>query len=494
MAGANEDNAPKAVWGSCIQNYWADLCCLSLYAFIQLGRECICEKSLPARLANALIQGAALREGGSGISGDWPLRTIENLLIAIIRQYYFDGGYFRGYRANLDRVVEGISGQGRPTMVHSRIYSGWGLENLDSLRDGQLVLLCIFVKKGWSPSARLIESIQKWGIKDDDNFRAFVDLLKRWKTRLNEADFHDYQSYYSCLQQMSDDLNDFNEAVEWLTTGVDHLITAIEGFRFEQLRDAQVSQMRLDEVARWSSRSGFSKGTAKVPVILFREIRHSVEEYTEHSLIIKDVNKGEFVEPEMAQRPSNENEWFDDAIRAHVAGSVMANVIKTLNPEILDVDNQTVYWEQIKISAGNIRKAGGTPILLVAGRADPRWLLDWTRSTYNESVLRPEDLHFLRDKQYDTEGYMGSLNDIPVFTAPIRSGLSYLITMETLHRLSFDEFEDGVFVKVSWEPVEESEKKGALINLKLSWRFNLDLKKRECFQLRYIRKIEAQRR
>ena len=77
----------------------------------------------------------------------------------------------------------------------------------------------------------------------------------------------------------------------------------------------------------------------------------------------------------------------DNAIRDHVAGSVMAYVIKTLNPDVLDVDNQILYWEHIKISAANIRKAGGTPTLLVAGRADPRWLLDWTRSAYNESII-----------------------------------------------------------------------------------------------------------
>ena len=196
IAGNDEGNAPKALWAACVHNYWIDLCCVSLYAILQLGKDCTCEKSLPAQLATALGQGKALRAGGAGIGEQWPIRIVEELLIAILRQYYFDSGYHRGYRSRLDKVVEGISSQGKPAMVPGRIYSGWGLDDLGALRDGQLVLLCLFVKEGWSPSARLMEMIQKWGSENDDGLRAFVEQLKQWKTRLIEADFYAYDTLF----------------------------------------------------------------------------------------------------------------------------------------------------------------------------------------------------------------------------------------------------------------------------------------------------------
>jgi hypothetical protein len=489
MARSNEENsAQKALWAACMRNYWLDLCCVSLYAMIQLGKDCTYEKSLPARLVNAVIQGSALREGGEGIGIERPVRTIEDLLIAMIRQYYVDRGYHRGYRARLDEVVRRISEQGKPAMVPGRDYSRSGRDDLDVLRDGQLVLLCLFVKQGWSPSARLIETIQKWGTQDDTGLRAFVDLLKKWKTRLSEADFHVYHSLYSCVQSISDGANDFQDARTWLDAGIGQLIAGIEGFRLEQLRDTQVSDARLGEVARWSSQSGFNKDTADVPVTLFREVRHSGEEYDERSLIIRGMNKREFVEPGMAQRASNENEWFDHTVSSRVAGSVIADVLKALNPTIVDVASPSLYWQQLKIAAVEIRRAGGTPILFVAGRAEPRWLLHWTRSTYGERVSRPEDLRFVRDNQFDSKGYVGSLNDIPVYVAPVGAGSSYLLPKETLDVLSFTEFKDGVFVQVSYEPVEGQD---ALINLKLSWRFQVDLKSCESWQLRYISNIEA---
>jgi hypothetical protein len=379
-------------------------------------------------------------------------------------------------------VVWRISDQGKPEMVPGRVYSGVGSKDLDALRDGQLVLLCLLVEQDWSPSARLMETIQKWGTQDDGGLRAFVDLLKKWETRLSEEDFRAYHSFYSCVQPVLDGANDFQDAIAWLDAGIGQLIAGIEGFRLDQLRNAQVSNVRLSEVARWSSQSGFSKDTADVPVSLFREVRHSAEEYAEYSMIIR-VNKGEFVEQEMTQRAINENEWFDHTISSYVAGSVMTDVLKTLNPAIVDVTSPALYWEQIKIAAARIWKTGDTPLLFVVGRADPRWLLDWTSSTYDEHVSRPEDLRFVRNQQFDSKGYVGSLNDIPVYVAPVGSGSSYLIPKEALDGLSFTEFEDGVFVQVSYEPVEGQD---ALINLRLSWRFHLDLKSCECWQLRYI--------
>lgn len=67
MPGSDESTAPKALWAACIHNYWIDLCCMSLYATIQLGKDCACEKSLPAQLITALAHGKALRAGGAGI-------------------------------------------------------------------------------------------------------------------------------------------------------------------------------------------------------------------------------------------------------------------------------------------------------------------------------------------------------------------------------------------------------------------------------------------
>ena len=77
VAGNDEGNAPRALWAACLHNYWIDLCCVSLYAMLQLGKDCDCEKSLPGQLATALGQGKALRAGGAGIGEQWLIRSVE---------------------------------------------------------------------------------------------------------------------------------------------------------------------------------------------------------------------------------------------------------------------------------------------------------------------------------------------------------------------------------------------------------------------------------
>ena len=165
----------------------------------------------------------------------------------------------------------------------------------------------------------------------------------------------------------------------------------------------------------------------------------------------------------------------------------MTETLNTLGPQIVDVDSPLVYWQQIKIAASKIRKKGGTPILFVGGQAEPHWLLEWASSSFYEGVPRPGGPRLVHEKCFEDNGYVGSLNDVPVFVGPIGPGSSYLIQEESLDALTFTEFEDGVYVQVSFEPVEG---KDTLINLRLSWRFQLDLKMRECWQLRYIQSQE----
>ncbi|MDE0514555.1 MAG: hypothetical protein OXI88_22590 [Gammaproteobacteria bacterium] len=484
----NESNAPRALWAACIHNYWTDMCCVSLYTLMRLGKVCECDKSLPAHLAGSLGRGAALRAGGERIGKHWPIQSLEDLLIAIIRQYYFDGGYSRGYRARLDGVVERILDRGEPDRVPYRIYSGSGTDDLEALSDGQLVLLCLFIKKNWTPPTRLMEMIQKLGGANDASLRGFKDQLNQWKSRLGDANFQEYKHLFSCIQMKFDAIENFEDATVAPYEGLDQLINGIEGFRNEQLREAQVSEDRLKEVAKWSSRWGFSDETGGVPVSLFRKVQYSTEEYTEYSLIFRDMDKGEFIEPPMAQRASSEEEWFGRAVNDHVAGSVMASILRALNVASMDVDDPIAYWKQIKFAASIIREKNDTPILFIAGPAEPHWLLDWMTSEYDDGIGQPEDLRLMRYKQFESSNYVINLNDIPAYVAPISAGSSYLLPKEALDTLRFTKFEDDVFVKASTQPIQG---KDMLVNLKLAWRFELDLKPSECWRLHYIQSSET---
>ena len=485
-AGSDKTGAPKALWAECVHNYWIDLCCISIYSMLKFGKSCNCEESLPARLAVALGQGKALRAGDDsqiGAQWEWPVRELEDLLIVLIRQYYFD----REYRRRLDKVAESIFSQGKPNIVAGRFYLLSGPEDLNALRDGQLLFLCLLTRKGASPPVPLMQTIQKWGADNDNELRTFIGQLEEWKTRLAEAEFLAYEGIYSCIQNQFAAIDKMQDAIDALSAYINKITKGIDNFRTDQLKSAQFSEEKRNQVAKWCSQSGFTKESANIPVSLFREVKHSVDKHDEYNLVIRDMHKGEFVKPLMAQPAVNDDSWFDQAVSSHVAGLVMAKVLGTIGCETIDVDGPLAYWKQIKSAAEAIRNNGKAPILLVAGLVDPSWLSDWTHGTYDESVEKPEDLQLTHDEQFKIEGYEGSLNEIPVFVAPIAPGSSYLIPQEVLNILTFTKFENDVYIKVSFEPVEG---KDALTDVKLSCRFQADLNAGRCWRLRYAKPQE----
>lgn len=484
MANIDEGNAQKSLWVTCLRNYWIDLCCISVYSMIQLGKDCECEKSLPATLVSCLGKGEPLREGGNSIGEEWMIQTPEDLLIAIFRQYHIDGSYMQGYRGRLDSVVDSISRHKYQAMVPGRVYSNRHMDDLDSLSDGQLIYLCLLVKESWELTPGLKETIQKYCGNDDEAFRGFIKQIEKWKDRLNNADFLKYESLYSCITSKSGVKLPFKKSIASLTHGFTQLIHGFNLTRDEQLRSMAISNNRLQEIARWSSDSGFRKETGKVPISLFSNVLHSKVEHTGYSLKLVNMEKGRFVDPPMEQLAINEAEWFNDFVGSQVAITVMDEILNSLDQITVDIDGPLAYWNKIKSAASSIRKNRKSPILLISSRVEPHWLLDWRRSTYDENTEKPNDLRLLRDRQFKIDEYVFNLNDIPVFVAPIATGSSYLIPMEALNSLEFTEIEDQLFIKVDAEPNQEND---MLVNLIMAWNFQLDITPEECWKLRYTK-------
>ena len=483
MNPSSDEEAAISIWAACLHNYFADLCCIATCALLDLSRDYDCNDPWLQTLITALIDGKPLREGATGVGNDWPLQNMEVVLLSIIRQYCFDRNNERDYRSQLDSVIEGIYAKAKPAMVSGRIYMGEGRKDLNSLKDSQLVLLCLLLKQKWSPSINLIEIIQKWGSQDDDGLRALIDLLGQWKTRLGDKGFQVNEPLYLAIRPQPDKSEDFKKTINRLITRFEQLLKRINDFREGKLREAEVDESRLQEFMQFCSKSGFVKETAEVPISLFQENEDIDGESVEHSLSITGIPKGRFTVPAMEHEVHGWDEHYDRLITAWVASSVLVNTMKKLEPTVLDVDNATAYWQQLKVAESKIRQEGHTPVLLVANHNDPSWLRDWRRTASDENRSRPEDLRFYRNKQIIISGYLGNFNEIQVYRARVQQGSSYLIAKEALRGLSFQQFEDGIYVQVSYEPDESNE---SLINIKVTWQFRTDVKQFESWQLRYM--------
>ncbi len=470
-AGYIQQNVPRGLFVVALQNYWVDVCCIVAYMLAIRGKNCPCVRSLPAELLRNILYGQTPHPDGRAIDGKSPIKGANELFVAILRQYHSEGGYRRGYRARLDGIVGRLAQIAKEEMVPGRIYTGWGIDDLDSLRDGQIILLILMVPERWNPMASIDPIVREWVRDDDAKLRELLDHLKNWKERISLPDFTEYRGLFECVKTDQGALT-FEKSIESLKNGIEEIVLRVEAIREETIRDLPVSGARLEEVGKWGSKLAFSKTSGAFPLSLFESVSYSEIEFQSRSLVIKGLAKGEFTEPPMAQRASNEEEWFSKTIRNHVASSVLAEAISRLNPVAENASSPEIYWEQMKRFSEGVTRSGRNAILLIENRTAPGWVYEWTDRYRDRRGDIPPDLEAWRDPKFEQESYLGNLNNTAVYLAAIQPGASFLLTAESFKSASFTKFPNENFVLAEALSIEG---KPAIVDLRLTWRFELEI-------------------
>ncbi|HKI99344.1 MAG TPA: hypothetical protein VKB51_12800 [bacterium] len=465
------DQAPRELFAIILRNYRVDVCLVVAYLLVLLGKDCDCERSLAARLLKTILftEGRGVDENAA--DAEPAVRSANDFIAAILRQYHGQGGYRRGYRSRLDSLVQSLVSVTKDPGVPGRVYSRWGADDLSSLRDGQLVLLLILVPSVWNPLQKIERILRGWVGQEDERLRELGEQLQGWKDRLGSDGFADYESIYNCLKGDSPDPA-FGGAVDRVRDGLDQIMRKVDEIRTEAVVAQDVSSVRLAEIGRWTSARAFSKESAAFPVSLFRVVGTSDKELNPRHLVLRELAKGEYTEPPMAQRPGNEEEFFGEMLRDRVAAFILAEVIDRLNPQDRDGRTPEKYWEQIKRYRDDAVREGKQPILLVENGATPEWIFEWTNPWPESPRGIPPDLEAWRNAERAVDAYLGNLNEVEVYSALLPPGASLLISAESLRAITFSRLEDGNYVRAEALPIEE---KPTSINLSLTWWFEIDL-------------------
>lgn len=485
QAFRTSSQAPRGVFSACIRNLWVDACCLAMYVLVVWGRTCDCERSLAGHILDALVKGKHFKAGGTLAGDHRPIAGPSDLLVAFLRQNYAASGFMQGYRATLDKWVEEIAHMTDKEWVSGWVYGGWGRNDLDSLRGGQITVMSFLVTADWDPVRQIDEVLRRWVREDEGKLRDLRHDLGQWTNQLRSGDMSVYKGVFDCYNRQSDPRPEFDNVLKLISGAVDSIAKRVEEIRGEALRDAPVAEERLREIERWGSKTAFVKASADFPVSVFGEVEATEAEGERRSLILQRRDKGEFTQPPMAQLPVNEEEWFAETMNSQVAGFVTGQIIRQLRVETVDGTTADRYWAQVKRFRDRTVAAGHRLMLLVENPTIPDWIWEWSLTEWEKNREPPYGLALTRDAQFEgKEGYLGNFGDVAVFNAPLPPGGSYLIALDALEKIEFTRHGEG-FVQATWRPIEGE---GRLIDVTLSWHFKMDLRDLPAVKLKYPRK------
>ena len=453
-----------------LKNYWVDCKCLAVYLLTIWGKDCPCDSSLAAKFIRGLIEGAIWRGGGERTGGSDLKISLEKALQTLIRQNFADGGYRLGYRNRLDALVERLESLREQDWVSGRIYSRVGADDLESVADGHLVWLCLSANSDRGGAAVTEAEIQKWVVQDDGRVRNLKTYLDMLKARLESEEFGKFNDLYRCIRRLKGEGSEFADARRRVAEGLSKTVEVIESVRSHEVENALIDQNRLAAAATAASRLGFSKSTGDFPLPLFDAVTSIDESLRERTLIFNNLAKGEFTEREMAQRPVNQDDFFAETIRNHVANVVMAESLQKLTTFSADGATASEYWKALSEAARTMKNSGLTPILLLENPTIPEWVWDWQHTRLSdEEYARPKDMSVTR-REGMGKSYVCHFNEIAVYTAPIPAGASYVVAREVFKEVKFKAYSEGRFVSVSTSPVDGD---FAKINLRFTWALNV---------------------
>ena len=475
---------PKTIFSIVMANYWRDI---SLTACCILLRWSV-SKTEPATfvisLAKHLLGGSSPHEEDRQRRFP-PIASADEIIYIMLRQRMGYSSESKSFTWLFDNLIDEALDLGKPEQMAGRIYISVGSNDIRSL--GNELLLSLMYKacsgengEQWHPSNRLLSLVSNQVATGSWDGEKLASLFEEWIGCIKNADFEKYRKPFLALAPELKEA-DFDSRRDAVTNGLASLLERSRGTRDQKIIEAQIDQDLLRNIGEWSSKSGFYPDS-NLPLPFFNKIELVSANLEKNSLLITNANKARYTKPLLEDFPINEKEWFSRTVAGHVAGAALSKALRNTQFNIFSASSPEQYWRLVTQFATLPESSKYTPVLLSSGYSDPDWLWQWL-SSYRipEGVTRPEDMLVWRKERMPKE-YRGNLNNVEVYSAPIRSGVSYLMMKESFDSIKFHEYEKPRYVDVAAEPVEG---KPLLINLRLEWQMEVNVTPLPAMELRH---------
>lgn len=266
------------------------------------------------------------------------------------------------YSATMDELVRYLTRLATPRMISGRIYGGFGIDGVETLRPTMLgAMAASLPDAGDDGISQLIGDLKTDPIfANDKTVRTFIWTMIQMSQYL--ADAQSIETYGRAAKAVKPDV-DLQAATARLRGIFDAAVNEFRASRKERLRAAPLDESRMEIVRQRMTESLLSIG----PWLTC--FQHGIERKAGHVAAVESefgtIDKGSFVMPEMSELSFNElPELFSDVCRNMSADRVWRELYTRPKKKVrVDISKSTErFWKRVFAEAPGV---GPAPILIV---------------------------------------------------------------------------------------------------------------------------------
>lgn len=439
---------PEVVFGVILHGFFDDVLlvtavlALAWYVNGQQSTD-IGARAAALLLRRQVIEGEGTRFAPGSVRHPTAFRSLFSLLVrSALNVLSGEGAYAKG----LDGLVQYLNGMSERHVVPGRSYSSWGWRGLDQVRPQMLAMLAASLPAagddGVSRWVRELAANELLFADGDASFRRIDSALRACEQALGEQ--LDENLFERGIHALAPEA-DAAAARARLRAILTDAIAVIHEQRTERLRARPIDQ------EQWNALTEMLSNALAPELYCFRDyraerIREPVPEVMEWR--ITGIDKSTFVTPTMSwQRAGDLHHVIEDAFRNNLTQRLWWCFFR--RPlESVNVDgSDDSFWDAV---TDNIERTGQPATLLTTFESVSHW-------TNNPPDRRPASRHIEYVQGHPSgggTGYVGTVDGVEVFTAPVEEHHSYLFSALMLESVSYRLVTPEAFVSVEFEDGE----------------------------------------
>lgn len=346
------------------------------------------------------------------------------------------------FSRHIDQFLDMVRDVGRSKLVSGRLYSGSYGYGLAQITEAYIRICIDLSKKPWRLSSQWQDLIVSDFVTDEGRNSILRDIdnwLKTGETLLESGDVEagtheNFKESISAIQQL------------------------VSGLNKSRLKDAEIDQERLIEFGFSASKSGFDRNTSSKYLRLFNDVEHSHDDVgTERRLRIVDYSKAHVSKGIEVNRAVNEEEWLSDSVKDNISRNIFQDLFQVDFTRTGTFEDKLEMLRSALSDAQALQKEGLSPVLIL--NSSP---VSYLLSKLAYGLEDVPDLVVDEAQRGSDESFL--VNGVPVLDAPSGKGqFCIVVPKESFRLVRFHEYEQGRFVDVGYENLDQEKLKLDLV-------------------------------